>query len=153
MPQPPTLTIKRGLMAAALLGFAGVFAWALWPQPVPVDVAAVTRGPVLVTVDEEGKTRIKDVYAISAPIGGKVLRRHMEPGDQVRKDDTVVATIEPTPPPFLDLRVMREPEAQVAAAKAAVALAESEVRQAQSELEFAEGEHERARMLAALRTG
>jgi HlyD family secretion protein len=124
----------------------------MWPKPVPVDVAIVTRGEVLVTVDEEGKSRIKDVYTISAPISGKVLRRHLEPGDQVKKDDTVVATIEPTAPPFLDVRVMRELEAQAAAAKAAVALAEAEVRQAQSELDFAEAELERARTLARSRT-
>ena len=76
-----------------------------------------------------------------------MLRRHLEPGDQVKKDYTVVATIEPTAPPFLDVRVMRELEAQ-AAAKATVALAEAEVRQAQSDLDFAEAEHERARTLA-----
>jgi HlyD family secretion protein len=140
--------MKRSLMAVALLVLVGVFAWAMWPKPVPVDVAVVTRGDVLVTVDEEGKTRIKDVYTVSAPISGKVLRRHLEPGDTVRKDHTVVATIEPTAPPFQDVRVMRELEAQAAAAKAAVALAEAEVRQAQSELDFAEAEHERARTLA-----
>jgi HlyD family secretion protein len=138
--------MKRSLMAVALLVLVGVFAWAMWPKPVPVDVAVVTRGDVLVTVDEEGKTRIKDVYTVSAPISGKVLRRHLEPGDTVRKDHTVVATIEPTAPPFQDVRVMRELEAQAAAAKAAVALAEAEVRQAQSELDFAEAEpKERAR--------
>jgi HlyD family secretion protein len=136
------------MMALALLCLVGLFAWALWPKPVPVDVARLSLGPVLVAVDEEGRTRIKDVYTVSAPISGKVLRRHLEPGDPVKHDDTVVATIEPTAPPFLDLRVMRELEAQVAAAKAAVALAEAEVRQAQSELEFAEGEHKRARLLA-----
>jgi HlyD family secretion protein len=153
MPQLPTLelpklTVRRGLLAAALLALVGVFAWALWPKSVPVDVGQVTRGPMLVTVDEEGKTRIKDVYTVSAPISGKVLRRHLEPGDPVKQDDTVVATIEPTAPPFLDVRVLRELEAQVAAAKAAVALAEAEVRQAQSELEFAEGEYARAGKLA-----
>ena len=63
----------------------------------------------------------------------------------VKKDDTVVAIIEPMAPPFLDVRAMRELEAQAAAAKAAVALAEAEVRQAQSELEFAEAELARAR--------
>jgi HlyD family secretion protein len=148
MPQLPTLTTKRSLLAGALLALVGVFAWAMWPKPVPVDVAVVTRGEVLVTVDEEGKTRIKDVYTVSAPISGKVLRRHLEPGSQVKKDHTVVATIEPTAPPFLDVRVMRELEAQAAAAKVAVALAEAEVRQAQSELDFAEAELERARTLA-----
>ena len=149
---PPALTIKRGLMALALLTLVGVFTWAMWPKPVAVDVAEVSQGRVLVTVDEEGKTRIKDVYAVSAPITGKVLRLSLDPGDLVKKDDTVVAIIEPMAPPFLDVRAMRELEAQAAAAKAAVALAEAEVRQAQSELEFAEAELARAHALARSKT-
>ena len=149
---PPALTIKRGLMALALLTLVGVFTWAMWPKPVAVDVAEVSQGRVLVTVDEEGKTRIKDVYAVSAPITGKVLRLSLDPGDLVKKDDTVVAIIEPMAPPFLDVRAMRGLEAQAAAAKAAVALAEAEVRQAQSELEFAEAELARAHALARSKT-
>jgi HlyD family secretion protein len=157
MPQPPTLklptfTLRRGLTTIAALALLAVFVWALWPKPVAVDAARVTRGPMLVTVDEEGKTRIKDVYTVSAPISGKVLRRLLEAGDPVKRDDTVVATIEPTAPPFLDVRVLRELEAQVAAAKAGVALAEAEVRQAQSELEFAEGEYDRAQKLSRTET-
>ncbi len=145
-------TVKRGLMALAALAVVGAFTWALWPKPVAVDLAEVTQGKVLVTVDEEGKTRIKDVYAVSAPISGKVLRRLLEPGDPVKKDDTLVAIIEPTAPPFLDVRTLRELEAQAAAARAAVALAEAEVRQAQSELGFAEAELGRANALAHSKT-
>jgi HlyD family secretion protein len=149
---PPSFTVKRGLMALAVLALAGAFAWAMWPKPVAVGVAQVSSGTVLVTVDEEGKTRIKDVYAVSAPIGGKVLRRVLEPGDPVKKDDTIVAVIEPTAPPFLDVRAMRELEAQAAATRAAVALAEAEVRQARSELEFAEADFARAQALARSKT-
>ena len=145
-------TVKRGLMALAALAVVAAFTWALWPKPVAVDLAEVTQGKVLVTVDEEGKTRIKDVYTVSAPISGKVLRRLLEPGDPVKKDDTLVAIIEPTAPPFLDVRTLRELEAQAAAARAAVALAEAEVRQAQSELGFAEAELGRANALAHSRT-
>lgn len=160
MPPPPTLTLptislaslnltpRRALAAIGLLALIGVFAWALWPKPVPADLGQVSLGPVIVTVDEEGRTRIKDVYTVSAPISGKVLRRQLEPGDPVKQDDTVVATIEPVAPPFLDVRALRELEAQVSAAKAGVALAEAEVRQAQSELEFAEAERKRALSLA-----
>jgi HlyD family secretion protein len=145
-------TVKRGLMALAVLALVGAFSWALWPKPVAVDLAEVTKGNVLVTVDEEGKTRIKDVYAVSAPISGKVLRRLLEPGDPVKKDDTLVAIIEPTAPPFLDVRALRELEALAAAAKAAVALAEAEMRQAQAELGFAEAELARANALARSKT-
>ncbi|HZT47181.1 MAG TPA: hypothetical protein VFA64_04340, partial [Hyphomicrobiaceae bacterium] len=139
--------MKRGLMLAAAVGIAGGLAWAMWPKPVAVDLAEVRRGPLRVTVDEEGKTRIKDVYTVSAPITGKLLRQTLEAGDRVKKDVTTVAVIEPTAPPFLDVRAQRELEAQIEAAKAAVALAEAEVRAAQSELQFAQSELTRARAL------
>jgi HlyD family secretion protein len=45
-----------------------------WPRPIPVDLATVTKGPMEVTVDDEGKTRVRHVYTVSAPIAGKVLR-------------------------------------------------------------------------------
>jgi HlyD family secretion protein len=107
---------------------------------------------VLVTVDEEGKTRIKDVYTVSAPITGKLVRLSLEAGDRVRKDLTQVAVIEPMAPAFLDVRATRELEAQAEAGKAAVALAEAEVNQAAGELVFAESELARARELIKSRT-
>lgn len=138
---------KRGLIVLALAGLVGALAWALWPKPVLVELAEVRKGPLVVTVDEEGKTRIKDVYSVSAPITGKLVRLALEAGDRVKKDVTVVAVIEPMAPPFLDVRTTRELEAQIEAAKAAVALAEAEVHQATAELEFAESELKRAAAL------
>ena len=148
---PASLT-KRGLLVAGLVALSGALAWAMWPKPVGVDFAQVTKGPLLVTVDEEGKTRIKDVYTVSAPISGKLVRLSLEAGDRVKKDVTTVAIIEPNAPPFLDVRALRELEAQIEASKAAVALAEAEVRQAESELEFAESELTRARALMRSKT-
>ena len=139
--------VKRGLMAWRWPALVGALAWALWPKPVPVELAEVRKGPLVVTVDEEGKTRIKDVYAVSAPITGKLVRLALEAGDRVKKDVTIVAVIEPMAPPFLDVRTTRELEAQIEAAKAAVALAEAEVNQAAAELEFAESELKRASAL------
>jgi HlyD family secretion protein len=152
MQKLPANLQRRGPMVLAALALASALAWAMWPKAVGVDFAQVTRGPILVTVDEEGKTRIKDVYTVSSPIGGKLLRRTLEVGDRVKKDVTPVATIEPSAPPFLDVRTLRELEAQVEAGKAAVALAEAEVRQAESELEFAENELTRARALMRSKT-
>jgi HlyD family secretion protein len=122
----------------------GVLAWSLWPKPVPVDVAEVRHGPLTVTVDEEGKARIKDVYTVSAPISGKLVRLSLEAGDRVKKDMTLIASIEPMAPAFLDVRATRELEA----AKAAVALAEAEIKQVAAELWFAESEFSRAQSLS-----
>lgn len=141
--------IKRGLLAALALAIVGGLAYGLTPRPVPVDTAVLEKGPLRVTVDEEGKTRVRDVYTVSAPIPGQVLRSPLEPGDAVIGEKTVVAEILPTAPPFLDLRGQQEAEASVAAAVAAVALAEAELKGALSELKFAERELERARALAS----
>jgi len=68
---------------------------AFWPQPVQVDVAPVERGEVVVTVDEDGKTRIREKYLVSAPLSGRVLRIEMDPGDEVTANQTVLAVMQP----------------------------------------------------------
>ena len=144
---PPMLWIKRGLIVLGVVGLFGALAWTFWPKPVLVDAAEIRKGSLVVTVDEEGKTRIKDVYTVSAPITGKLVRLSLEAGDRVKKDVTTVAIIEPMAPSFLDVRATRELEAQLEAAKAAVALAEAEINQAAAELEFAQSELRRAQLL------
>jgi HlyD family secretion protein len=141
---------KHVTAAAMALAVVAAFAMALWPRAVPVDTAVISRGPLTVTVDEEGKSRIKDVYVISAPTTGRLLRTSLKGGHEVRKGQ-VVAVIEPSVPPFLDLRGRRELEALIEAARAAVALAEAELAQSRSELQFAERELERATSLSRTR--
>lgn len=68
----------------------------------PVDTSEASRGPLRVTVDEEGKSRVKDVYDISPPTAGRLLRSTLKQGDEVRKGETIIAMIEPSVPPFLD---------------------------------------------------
>jgi HlyD family secretion protein len=152
MRSSPGRLIKRGLIVSGLAALLVAIGWAMWPKPVTVELAELRKGPLLVTVDEEGKTRIKDVYTVSAPITGKLVRLSLEAGDRVKKDVTPVAVIEPMAPPFLDVRATRELEAQVEAGKASVALAEAEVNQAAAELEFAENELTRARALIRSKT-
>ena len=145
--------IGRRIIAAAVgLGVVALIVWALWPQPVPVDMAAITTGPLEVTVEDEGITRIREVYTVSAPIGGKLLRTLREVGDKVIADKTVVAAIEPTEPTFLDVRSQRVNQAAVHAAQAAVDLAEAQIKQAKAQLEFARNDLSRAEKLAASKT-
>ncbi len=103
-----------GLVIAAALGFA------IAPRPVPVDVAKVIRGRLVVTLDHEGKTRVRERYSVAAPLPGRVLRIELEPGDRVRGGETVVATIMPASPTLLDARSRAEATARVKAAEAAV---------------------------------
>jgi len=145
-------TARRIVAGLIGLGILTLIAWALWPQPVPVDMAAIIKGPLEVTVEDEGITRIREVYTVSAPIGGKMLRSPREVGDAVVADKTLVAEIEPTAPTFLDFRSQRVNEAAMQAAQAAVDLAEAQIKQAKSQLEFARNDLRRAEELAVSKT-
>ena len=120
---------------------------AFWPRPVVVDIVAADRGTLVVTVDDEGETRVRDVYVVSAPVTGRMRRIELRAGDAVDAVDTIVAAIEPIDPAFLDPRSEAQARADVRAAGSAEALARAEVEQAQAELDFAEHELERAREL------
>lgn len=136
--------IKRlGLGAAAVAVVAG-FAYALREQPVLVDAAAVAAAPMQVTVREEGVTRVRDVYTISAPIAGHLARTLLEEGDPVAAGETVVASIEPLDPPLIDKRTEAELVAAREAARSAVAIAETDLKRARAALKLAEEEQARA---------
>jgi HlyD family secretion protein len=125
------------VLAVIVALVAGALVYAFLPQPVPADLAKVARGALRVTVDDEGRTRVKEVYVVSAPLAGRVLRIERHVGDPVKAGETVLATIQPTAPTFLDLRGKAQAEAAVHAAEAALRLAEAELTRAQAELEFA----------------
>lgn len=124
-----------------------VLVFAFWPRPVLVDTAEVVSGPMQVFVTDDGETRIHDIFRISAPLAGRVLRIASEVGDDVIAGETVVATLQQTDPTFLDVRSQSEREAAVRAAEAAVSLAEAEVGRARAEMDFAHADLERARGL------
>ena len=135
-------------MLLGMLAVGAVMALALWPETVDVDAAVVTRGPLLVTVEEEGRTRVRDRFIVSAPVSGRVLRIELEPGDRVEHGD-IVARLDAGPAPLLDARARAEAQAAVAAARAAVASAQAEAQRARAALAQAERELERARRLTA----
>jgi HlyD family secretion protein len=122
-------------------------AWAFRPRPVAVDLITVQRGQLVVTVEEEGLTRVHDVYVISAPVTGRMRRIDVHAGDRVAARKTVVAEIEPIDPAFLDQRGEAQARAEVSAAQSAEKLARAEVDMAQAEFEFARRDYERARDL------
>jgi HlyD family secretion protein len=74
------------------------------PRPVMVDLVDVQPGPLVVTLDEEGETRVHDVYTLSAPVAGRVQRIDRHVGDPVAANETVLAQIEPGDPSLLDPR-------------------------------------------------
>ena len=121
--------------------------WAFAPSPVPADFAAVERGSLQVTVNEEGRTRVRDRYVVSAPVPGRMRRIELEPGDRVVARKTVLAQFEPTPPTLLDVRSRAELEARVRAAEAAVGGARADLERVRSEAAFAQSELKRFRAL------
>lgn len=153
--------LKRAVWIAGLLLVLGGLAWFAWPRPIPVDLAAATRGRMAVTIDDEGKTRVRHIYTVSAPTAGKVLRishpfgdhavsRHV--GDLVKADETVVAVMQPMTPGFIDARSREELEAAVASADAAVKQAEADIRRLQAAVDFSRNELQRAQTLARTQT-
>jgi HlyD family secretion protein len=133
----------------ALLGTAGgLLAFALWPTPVDVDVATVSRGPLVVTVEEEGRTRVRDRFVVSAPVTGRVLRIELEPGDRVRRGD-VVARVQAEVPALLDARTSAEAQAAIDVARAELGRARAEEQRAEAALTQAQRELERTRRLTA----
>ena len=142
--------IRRGSLALAALVVVGLIVVAWIPNPVEVEVASVTRGPLVVTVNEDGRTRVKDRYVVSAPITGNLARPELEAGDTI-EEGQVLARLMPLPPPLLDSRTRAEAKARVDAAQASVRQAQAAVNRARYERDFAKQESERA--LAVVQQG
>ncbi len=139
---------RRWMWGVAALIVLALIALALRPQPVAVDVATVERGPLQVTLDEEGETRVRDRYVISAPVSGQVLRIEIEPGDPVVAGETALVQFQPAPPSLLDARTLAEARARVDAAQADVGAARAQRDRARAELAYAESEWARVSRLA-----
>ncbi len=103
------------------------------PQPLIVDTATIGRDTLNVTVTAEGRTRIRDIFTISAPVNGRVLRVTLDPGDPVVAGETVVAIFEPVEPDFLDERTLAQARARLEQTKAATIRSRAERDYAQSE--------------------
>ena len=119
-------------------------AWLVFrPAPVRVELGRVERGRLVVTVDEEGETRVRERYVVAAPIAGRVARLTLEPGDPVQPG-TVVARMHPVP---LDPRTRAEAAARLEAAQAALREASAQVGNARAALEQAQRTAARSRQL------
>ncbi len=137
-------TLLWGLVAAVI---AAGLVMALRDRPVPIDSALVDRGTVIVTLNEEGRTRVRDIYTLSAPIAGTLERIEAEAGDAVVARVSVLAAIRPTEPTLLDAREEARVRAEIAAARANLDLARAVVERVHADIRFAENELERARTL------
>lgn len=130
------------LIAVAVL--AGL-AYAFWPRPVQVELARIERGPLRVYVEEDGMTRIKEKYAVSAPLAGRLARVILKAGDAVTAGETILAAIDPSDPSLLDPRARAEAQARIRAAEAALERAQAELTRSGAALELAQTELARVR--------
>lgn len=127
-----------GLAALAVV----VFGYSLRPEPAWVNLAAAQRGPMEVTILEEGKTRVKDRYLVSSPITGYLHRVELDVGDYVIPGE-LLTEVDPMPASVLDARSRAEAEARIAAARSALNSVRQKTRAAAADAELAEAEYQR----------
>lgn len=144
--------IWKILAYLALAAFIlGMFAYAFAPTPVTVEARPVLRGNLEVTVEDDGKTRIKEKYIISAPLSGRLARVQLHAGDAVLAGSTILTTLDPTAPTLLDSRSRAEADARLKAAEAArkrtepmLQMARETVRQSSEDFERIQKLYERS---------
>jgi HlyD family secretion protein len=144
-------TTRRRIVFWGVIGIAVVGAGtvAMMPKAVPVDMATVARGPMTVTLDHEGKTRVRERFVVSAPVSGRVLRIELRPSDAVVANQTVLATMLPGTSTLLDARTRVEAQSRIKSAEAMLGQARAARDQARAQSEFANTERERTKNLAA----
>ncbi len=131
----------RNIWIVVIVLAVGAITWGMWPRPTEMDFATIDSGDIRVELVDEGRTRLHDVYVVSAPVSGRVLRVEVEPGDVVAKG-AVIARMTQAAAGFLDTRADLS-------ARAAVDAAAASLRAADTDLALARREHERNRTLAA----
>jgi len=126
--------LKNKRLIAGVVIVLAIVAMAMWPESIEVNAAKVERGAMRVTLDEDGETRIRDKFVVSAPVAGRLQRIELEPGDAVVRGKTVVARLTTADAPLLDPRTRGELEAATEATRAAVGQARAEFERTTAEL-------------------
>ena len=137
---------RKLLLTLFVIGVVGLLVYAFLPKPIEVEVATAERGDLQVTVDEDGKTRIKEKYIISTPLSGRLLRVDLDPGDHITQNKTL-AIIEPTVPELLDVSDVAQIKARVNGALASKKQAIAQEVSTRRKLELARDDYERAQKL------
>jgi len=139
---------RKGWRYVAALLVVGLIVTGLWPAPLPVEIAVVDRGPLIVTVNEEGVTQVRHRYIVSSPAAGQLRRIDLKPGAKVVAHETVLAVLEPAGGDILDRRSRAQAEARVRGSTSQVAQAEAQRARAAAALDLAVSEAARQRSLA-----
>lgn len=129
----------RMRLALLLWGGAGlvllvVVGWLLWPRPTRVETATVDRGEVARTIFEDARLEVRDLYEISAPVGGRLERIELEPGDHVARGQALfrISALYPT---LIDGRAIAVMQAELLAAEQGVVVATADLELSQKQLD------------------
>ncbi len=125
---------------------AGLLALAFIPKPVEVDTGTIDQGPMVLTIDDDGESRVRERYTISSPLAGQILRIGLDPGDAVKQGD-VLAVITPQTPHLLDPRARAQAQARVDAASASVSNAKTQLQARQVQADQLEKSYQRNQIL------
>lgn len=142
------VTGPRVLLAAFVVVLAVAITFALRKPPVPVDIGQVSRGAMMATVDDLGETRVRDLYVVSAPVTGQLLRVPLKPGTPVVPHATVLARIQPMEPTPLDARAYSQAQAEVRQLEDRLSADRSRVTELRAQLSFSERDFARVDALA-----
>jgi HlyD family secretion protein len=144
---PPVATRRRLLPYAAGALLVALIVAGLWPRALPVETATAERGPLLVTVDEEGQTRVRNRYVVASPAGGHLRRIELKAGAVVEAGVTVLAVLETGGADLLDARGLAQARARVLGAESAREQAAARRAGAEANLRQTRIELDRTRML------
>jgi HlyD family secretion protein len=142
-PRKRNIKLVAGAAVFVLLIVAG-----LWPRALPVETAVAARGPLQVTIDEEGQTRVRNRYVVSTPAGGHLRRIELKAGAIVEAGVTVLAVLETGGADLLDARSLAQAEARARGAESAREQAAARLASAKASLEQVRSDLKRARDLA-----
>lgn len=147
--KPRGAFFRKLLTWTLILGLLAAIGYGLRPKPIEVELGVIRRGPLTVHVVEEGKTRIRNRYVISAPIAGQMRRVPLKAGDEVIAGKTVITTIEPVLASLLDPRTRVQAEARVKTTEAAKLQAGQSLDVARTAEKFASANWDRAQKLTS----
>ncbi|RUO55399.1 efflux RND transporter periplasmic adaptor subunit [Pseudidiomarina homiensis] len=142
MKKPLAKTLPWLLLALVVIALV----YSLRPEPPQVVVTTVYEGPLAATVNDEGRTHLRNTYQVSAPIAGYLRRVVLEPGDLVQQGDTVFL-VEPSPTPALDQRSREQAVQTLNAAEARLQAAIALQQNSESEAQLATNEQQRIQKL------
>jgi HlyD family secretion protein len=137
---------KRFILIIVIIAIIGAIAYGFRPMPVIVEIAQAVRAPMKVVIEEEGRTRVKERYEITAPVAGYLARIDLAVGDTVMRGQ-ILFSMTPPLPDMLDLRRRAQTQAQVAARESALRMAQQETIAAGAIADLAKSELNRVEKL------